>query len=227
MALTYTTTDFYRDMNNLMSSVQRPTPPNMTLIPNSSKPNTMQSLAPTTKGDMTVLGTDGAPMSVPEGTPLYTLNKISSPTVKTTTPTTPAETAVQDLSEIKNAVQRNFGYDVWAKMRGLDSKDPQNYEKYLERAGQAKVGSAILTGVGSLLDVQNARMYRKDVEKTSSQYEAQKKIIDTNIDKTESALMENLMSNMADLDTMMAAKNVDLTSQSIAGDKAPVTFAIS
>jgi hypothetical protein len=115
-------------------------------------------------------------------------------------------------------------FDVWRSMHGKTSTNQADieadYAQYIKKAGEAKLGSAILTGVGSLLDAKSARDYRKEVEATKGQYETQKKIIDANIDKTESALMENLMSNMADLDSMMAAKNVDLASESIAADKA-------
>ena len=222
MALTYKTDDFYTEMNNLISSVQQPTPKNMTLVPNYAKPNLLNDLAPKTQGPMTVQTGDGGLMSVAEGTPLRSIKREASqvgPRKVETGITTDASANIPTIA-VKTIGSGNASFDTWAKMRGLDYNDPENYEKYLERASAAKIGSAVLTGVGSLLDASSARTYRKDVEATASQYETQKKIIDTNIDRTESALMENLMKNMSDLDVMSAAKNVDLSSQAIAGDKA-------
>lgn len=222
MALTYTTNDFYTEMNKVISSAQKPTPKNMTLIPNYEKSNWLSDLEPKTQGPMSVTSTTGAPLSVGEGTPLRLLNSVSlSPrTVEMPTETeTPTQMNIPEIS-IKTLGSGNAAFDAWAKMRGLDYKDPEVYERYITNAGYAKMGSAALSGIASLLDASSATDYRREVEKTNTQYETQKKIIDTNIDKTESALMENLMSNMADLDVMSAARNVDLSSQAIAGDKA-------
>lgn len=224
MALTYTTNDFYTQMNKVISSAQKPTPKNMTLIPNYEKSNWLSDLEPKTQGPMSITSTTGAPLSVGEGTPLRLLNKnnpgLSPRTVEVPTETeTETQTNIPEIS-IKTLGSGNAAFDAWAKMRGLDYNDPEVYERYITNAGYAKMGSAALSGIASLLDASSATDYRREVEKTKDQYETQKKIIDTNIDKTESALMENLMSNMADLDVMSAARNVDLSSQAIAGDKA-------
>ena len=223
MALTYTTNDFYTEMNKVISSAQKPTPKNMTLIPNYEKSNWLSDLEPKTKGPMSVTSTTGAPLSVGEGTPLRLLNSASlSPRTVEMPTETETQTQTTNIPEIsiKTLGSGNAAFDAWAKMRGLDYNDPEVYERYITNAGYAKMGSAALSGIASLLDASSATDYRREVEKTKDQYETQKKIIDTNIDKTESALMENLMSNMADLDVMSAARNVDLSSQAIAGDKA-------
>ena len=220
MALTYTTNDFYTQMNKVISSVQKPTPKNMTLIPNYEKSNWLSDLEPKTKGPMSVTSTTGAPLSVGEGTPLRLLNSASLSPITVETPTeTQTQINIPEIS-IKTLGSGNAAFDAWAKMRGMDYNDPKVYERYITNAGYAKMGSAALSGIASLLEASSATDYRREVEKTKDQYETQKKIIDTNIDKTESALMENLMSNMADLDVMSAARNVDLSSQAIAGDKA-------
>lgn len=118
----------------------------------------------------------------------------------------------------------NKDFGIYRATHNLTDDSPaaikKDWENYIQNAKYAKLGSAALTAVGSIMDIKSARDYRKDVEATKSQYEAQKQLIDTNINNTESGLMENLMSNMATLDATMAAKNVDLGSESIAADKA-------
>lgn len=227
MALTYTQDNPYSIANKNMSLIPQVAPANMTLIPNAQKPNILASLVPTTKGSMSAYSKSGYEISVPAETPLSALGSIPSsvmPSVMSNveTPVSSTQESQSNIPEIsiKTLGSGNPAFDVWAKMRGMDYNDPKTYEKYIRNAGYAKMGSAALSGVASLLDASSATDYRREVEKTKDQYETQKKIIDTNIDKTESALMENLMSNMADLDVMSAAKNVDLSSQAIAGDKA-------
>lgn len=218
MALTYTTDDFYSTMNNLMSSVQRPTPPNMTLIPNSSKQELLPNLAPKTKGPMTVQTASGALMSVPEGTPLHkTSISATTPTIIESAPTTTIDAS---------SAYSMFDVEKLGKFRaiwGTTGNDSKDWQRYIDMAGKAKVASATLTAAGgiagSILDISAAHRLVRDTEATKNQYETQKKIIDTNVADTTSALTENLQENMANLDVMAAAKNVDLSSQAIVGDK--------
>lgn len=215
MALNYPTTDTYLVSNYNMSAIKQPSPPNMTLIPNSSKPDLLASLIPSTEGPMSAYSTEGYPMSVPAGTPLSALGKIPD-SVQPSVPATTTDT--MDISSILpsyNSVELDKFRAVW----GTSGDDQADYNRYVKMAGYAKVGSSVLKSVGAIADAYSYTKLRQDVEATKSQYETQKKIIDTNIDNTESALMENLRENMASLDVMTAAKNVDISSQAIQNDK--------
>lgn len=219
MALNYPTTDTFAVANYNMSAIPQVSPPNMTLIPNSSKPDILAPLTP--KQNLQI--------SLPSTLPEKALNLVETPTNLQLVPigmlsthqpestTSTPEIAIQTLG----SGDKNF--DIWRSIRGKTSKNKADidadYEQYIKQAGYAAIGSAVLQGGASLLEVNSARKYRKDVEKTKSQYETQKKIIDANIDNTEAALLENLRENMANLDVMTAAKNVDISSQAIQGDK--------
>lgn len=218
MALNYPTTDTFAVANYNMSAIPQVSPPNMTLIPNSSKPDILAPLIPKTAGPMSAYSTAGYPISVPTGTPLSALGPIPD----SEEPSTPATYELPTFA-IDRLGSGDKNFDIWRSIRGKTSKNKADidadYEQYIKQAGYAAIGSAVLQGGASLLEVNSARKYRKDVEKTKSQYETQKKIIDANIDNTEAALLENLRENMANLDVMTAAKNVDISSQAIQGDK--------
>lgn len=219
MALTYTTDNTYAVANYNMSAIPQITPPNMTLIPNAQKPDVMSFLVPKTAGPMSAYSKIGYEMSVPKDTPLSALGPIPSsaqPSIEST-PSEPAGvTNISYTMPSYNSAELDKFRAIW----GSSGDDQKDYNRYVKMAGYAKMGSAALQGIGAVADAYQYTQLRREVEGTKDQYETQKKIIDTNIDKTESALMENLMSNMADLDVMSAAKNVDLSSQAIAGDKA-------
>lgn len=215
MALTYTTDNFYTIINGQIQAIQGLTPPDMTLAPNYAKSKELPAMTPLY---------DGFSLQPQKTMPNTALSLIETP-IDSQLPTVGEGQSVPESANIPEIAIKTIGsgnanFDAWAKMRGLDYNDPKVYDKYLTNAGYAKMGAAALQGVASLFNAASATDYRREVEKTKTQYETQKKIIDTNIDKTESALMQNLMSNMADLDAMSAAKNVDLSSQAIAGDKA-------
>ena len=214
MALTYTQDNPYSIANKSMSLIPQVAPANMTLIPNAQKPNILASLVPTTKGSMSAYSKSGYEMSVPAETQLSALGPVPNsamPNVET-----PTTTDISSTLPSYNSVELDKFRSIW----GSSGDDQADYNRYVKMAGVAKVGSAALKGFGAVADAYSYTQLRRETEGTKDQYETQKKIIDTNIDKTESALMENLMSNMADLDVMSAAKNVDLSSQAIAGDKA-------
>ena len=200
-----------------MSVIPQIAPPNMTLIPNAQKPDLLSALIPKTAGPMSVYSKSGYEVSVPTGTPLSSLGTIPE-SVQPSTPvsTTPTTTNISSTLPSYNSVELDKFRSIW----GSSGDDQADYNRYVKMAGYAKMGSAALQGIGAVADAYSYTQLRRETEATKDQYETQKKIIDTNIDKTESALMENLMSNMADLDVMSAAKNVDLSSQAIAGDKA-------
>lgn len=69
----------------------------------------------------------------------------------------------------------------------------------------AQIGSSIMGGL-------EMNDYLDEVKATKDQYETQKQIIDTNIANSETLLMERYRENVADLEVMAAAKNVDPTS---------------
>lgn len=217
MALTYTNDNSYAIANYNMSVIPQIAPLNMTLIPNAQKPDLLSALIPKTAGPMSAYSKSGYEVSVPTGTPLSSLGTIPE-SVQPSTPvsTTPTTTNISSTLPSYNSVELDKFRSIW----GSSGDDQADYNRYVKMAGYAKMGSAALQGIGAVADAYSYTQLRRETEATKDQYETKKKIIDTNIDKTESALMENLMSNMADLDVMSAAKNVDLSSQAIAGDKA-------
>lgn len=218
MALTYITDNTYAVANYNMSAIPQITPPNMTLIPNAQKPDVMSFLVPKTAGPMSAYSKIGYEMSVPKDTPLSALGPIpesAQPSIPETAPSAGVTNISYTMPSYNSAELDKFRA-IW----GSSGDDQKDYNRYVKMAGIAKVGSAALQGLGAVADAYSYTQLRRETEGTKDQYETQKKIIDTNIDKTESALMENLMSNMADLDVMSAAKNVDLSSQAIVGDKA-------
>lgn len=218
MALTYTTDNTYAVANYNMSAIPQITPPNMTLIPNAQKPDVMSFLVPKTAGPMSAYSKSGYEISVPKDTPLSALGSVpksAQPSIPETAPSAGVTNISYTMPSYNSAELDKFR-SIW----GSSGDDQKDYNRYVKMAGIAKVGSAALQGLGAVADAYSYTQLRRETEGTKDQYETQKKIIDTNIDKTESALMENLMSNMADLDVMSAAKNVDLSSQAIAGDKA-------
>lgn len=134
--------------------------------------------------------------------------------------TTTTETPIIKLDTLGSG---DKAFDIWRSIHGnggTSDLDLQlDYQKYIDRAATAEMGAGALNIIGSLTSAAAGYQYRKDVEATKSQYETQKKIIDANINKTETALMDNLMENMANLDVVTAAKNVDIFSQAKVGDK--------
>lgn len=218
MALTYTTDNTYAVANYNMSAIPQITPPNMTLIPNAQKPDVMSFLVPKTAGPMSAYSKSGYEVSAPKDTPLSALGSVpqsAQPSIPETAPAAGVTNISYTMPSYNSAELDKFR-SIW----GSSGDDQADYNRYVKMAGIAKIGSAALQGLGAVADAYSYTQLRRETEGTKDQYETQKKIIDTNIDKTESALMENLMSNMADLDVMSAAKNVDLSSQAIAGDKA-------
>lgn len=216
MALAYSTDNIFSAANYNMSRIPQITPPNMTVVPGYEKPDLLASLIPRTAGDMSAYSKTGAPMSVPAGTRLSQLGTI--PESQITNPT-PAQAATMAITSIVPTMN-NENFDRFRSIWGTSGDNQADYDRYIKLSGYAKVGSAALQGVGAIADAYSYTQLRRDVEKTKSQYETQKKIIDTNIDNTESALLENLRENMANLDVMTAAQNVDISSQAIQGDKA-------
>lgn len=220
MSLTYSTTDFYTDTNYQMSYVQGYTPANMTLLPNSSKPDILSALVPKTAGPMSAYSKIGAPMSVPKDTPLSALGPIPDsvqPAVET------PRTATMDFTSMLPSMNSER-FDRFRAIWGTSGDSNKDYQRYIDASAIATYASAGATALGGIAsaaaDIVSYNKLVKDVKATKDQYETQKKILDTNINDTTVALNENLQENMANLDVMMAGKNVDLSSESVVGDKA-------
>ena len=97
--------------------------------------------------------------------------------------------------------------------------EQQYYNELLKKSEQQAKISAI-SGIGqSLVGMANAHQYYKDIKKTKQQYENQKSLIDTNVMKAETAIQDTLTENMAKVDAMAAAQNVDVSSGAIRGIK--------
>lgn len=97
--------------------------------------------------------------------------------------------------------------------------EQQYYNELLKKSEkQEKLSNTARMGK-SLVGIANAHQYYKDVKNTKQQYEAQKSIIDTNVMKTETAIQDSLTDNMASVDAMAAARNIDVSSGGIQGIK--------
>lgn len=221
MSLTYGTTDFYTDTNYQMSYVQGYTPQNMTLLPNSSKQNILNALVPTTKGPMSAYSKMGYEMSVPAGTPLSALG----PVPESVQPKTETESPIAniDLSSLIPTMNSEK-FDKFRSIWGTTGDNKKDYQRYIDASAMATYASAATNAIGGIAsaaaDITAYNKLVKETKATKSQYETQKKIMDTNIADTTVALNENLQENMANLDVMMAGKNVDLSSEAVVADKA-------
>ena len=218
MSVAYPQMNKYLNANLILSETPQAAPENMTTVPGIDK----LQLVPKLYTGTTSLQLDGTKPAT-QGFSLVetdTSKNIRTPQVAPDL----SEINVKSTSGQMSNLLSDKDFQIFRKLRGRDSDNiediKKDWEDYIENAAYAIVGSAAFKAVGSIMDAVSQRDYRKQVEATKTQYEAQKKIIDTNINNTESGLMENLMENMANLDATMAAKNVDLTSESIAGDKA-------
>lgn len=129
-----------------------------------------------------------------------TLAKSSTPTEAVDTLTSNLSAQISDLNASVGGLQQSV------------QQGTQAYQKYLQRADTlnkistvAQIGSSIMGGL-------EMNDYLDEVKATKDQYETQKQIIDTNIANSETLLMERYRENVADLEVMAAAKNVDPTS---------------
>lgn len=229
MALTNRNTDTYSATNYILSAIAPRMPANMTMVPEFEQSKLLPKLAPSTVGDMTVISpVTGAPMTMAPGSEVLRTNKSTNPAqyISALFSGSDTDTSQEDTLVVKPRLGSSGGkaFDVWRRIHGrtgeTDEEIKKDYEDYIRNAGYAKVGAAALDVIGGISDGLTATKHRRDVEATKTQYETQKKIIDTNINNTESTLLENLRENMANLDVMTAAKNVDIASQAIVGDKA-------
>lgn len=109
---------------------------------------------------------------------------------------------------------------------GIEGYESPTGRELLEKAQRQEtisqvsgVGSAILTMYNANSNARLAHKYTKQVIGTAAQYEAQKKIIDTNIAKQESLMTDAYTQNMAQADAMYAGRNVDIRSEALTAVK--------
>lgn len=118
--------------------------------------------------------------------------------------------------QTEQAVNKNYSFGgVKVEAPGIDGYNEKDANQLLLDSEKYKKWSAYANIGSSVLNMYNAYQYARDVKKSKVQYENQKKIIDANIANQETLMMENLQENMAQLDVMTAAKNVDLSSEGI------------
>lgn len=198
MALGYSTKDsFYTRYGNAIKINQ---PNNMSIIPSNEMPHNMSVDSPITSVNIKPRLFN---LAYPEELPM---SKIGSPLPTPTTGSVNYEEIKQIVSPIDTSIK---------KLEDIQVK--QN--EYLQKAQQQQAKADQFKMAAAGLQTADAYYNYRAVKQTKAQYETQKKILDTNLANTETALETQLRENMADLDVISAAKNVDLSSQAITGAK--------
>lgn len=192
MALSYSTKDsFLTRYGNAISLNQ---PNNMTMIPTTELPNNMSVGSPITSVNVMPRIAQTMTQQTYEYTPISAGN----------------ENLVNGLREANAPIDNT--------LKALESLQTQQNE-YLQKAQAQQNRANQLKMVSAGLQTLDAYNTYKSVKATKVQYDTQKKLLDMNLANTESALESQLRENMSDLDTIAAAKNVDLSSQAITGAK--------
>lgn len=153
--------------------------------------------------------------------PVANINSTTTNTTKTTV-TSPISTTKQSsytgkmsTSRSGSSIYSTQGVNVSDYTTGIDAfKDTTANEKLKQSVAQKNYSTISSIG-SSLLGIYNAQAYLKNVKDTATQYENQKKLIDTNIMNAQSLMMDNYQENMGQLNVMAASKNVDVTSEGI------------
>lgn len=128
------------------------------------------------------------------------------------------DTTNYSFNPIKVSATGIQGYTAPNKVeQGREHLAEAEREKQISR--WSSVGSTISDIYDANQAIKQAHKYTKDIIGTASQYEAQKKIIDTNIAKQESLMTDAYTENMAQAETMYAGRNVDLSSEALTGVK--------
>lgn len=91
--------------------------------------------------------------------------------------------------------------------------------KKIEKSIEEQKTSAKYTIASNIAGIIEAQAGVEAIKASKSQYEANKSLINRNIDTTQTIMMQNFQDSMAQLDAVAAAKNVDINSQSIRGIK--------
>ena len=85
----------------------------------------------------------------------------------------------------------------------------------LQKAVEQTQEAAKLSITANLASLFEAQMGVENLQATRYQYKANKSLINRNIEVTQSVMMNNLEDSMAQLDSVSAAKNVDINSQAL------------
>lgn len=195
--LSYSTKDsFYTTTGNAIKINQ---PNNMSIIPSNDMPNNMSVDSPITSVNImprlsNLVHPESLPMSRIGEAVLPTAGNVSYENMQQLV--SPLDTSLQKISDLQ--LQQN---------------------QYLQKAQEQQAKANTLKMAAASMQTVDAYFNYRSVKNSKAQYETQKKILDTNLANTESALENQLRENMADLDVISAAKNVDLSSQGITASK--------
>lgn len=139
--------------------------------------------------------------------PLYTGNQ-SSFSYKTTFP----ETEVTDLTtELASPAVQNSIASYYKNL----GKQTEEASKYYQKANMANKVAAYTNVAQGAINVMNTYDARRSVRLTNKQLDMQKDLIDLNIKNSEALLSAQFKNAIADLQTIYAAKNIDVSSQAI------------
>ena len=127
-----------------------------------------------------------------------------------TAPKTLAETKTTDLTqgmaEIQESINKHLG------KIGEQTAAATEYYNKANMANKIAGYTSIAQGAFNLIDTYNAR---SSVRLTNKQLDMQKDLIDLNIKNSEAILSAQFKNAIADLQTVYAAKNVDVSSQAV------------
>lgn len=91
----------------------------------------------------------------------------------------------------------------------------EDANKYYQKARQQQIAGAITNLGSAAYNIYTAQQGRKNVEFANAQLDVQKTMIDTNVAKTVSSLYNSMRDATSQLQTITAAKNVDIRSQGV------------
>jgi hypothetical protein len=91
----------------------------------------------------------------------------------------------------------------------------EDANKYYKKAQQQQIAGAVSNIGKSIYGVVAAKQGRKTVDFANAQLDVQKQMINTEVSKTSSALMDSMRDATSQLQVITAAKNVDIRSQGV------------
>lgn len=136
--------------------------------------------------------------------PTHTPNNVPETTDITETPT---DLASELLTPAVQSSMVNYYKNL--------GKQTAEASKYYEKANMANKIKAYTNVAQGVADVANVYANRESVRLTNKQLDIQKDLIDLNIKKSETILSNQFRNAIADLQTISAAKNVDISSQAL------------
>jgi len=189
---------------------------------------------PLTQATNTGFGFTPIPQIQPQFTPVLTATEIlntyvasPAPPLNMTPITLPPTTFAQQQALERAMLRAQTPQPINAPIQpaeGIPSATPQQAidrfsKQGFERARHAAAGQLALGVAGAALQIGQSIDYKQQVKSTRGQYDAQQKIMDANMLNQQSLMIDNLNENMAQLDAITAAKNVDITSGGITAAK--------